>query len=225
MGEGTAQRAAGRNGIELICFDLGGVIVRICRSWEEGCATAGVALPPNWRADATTTLIWRALTDLHQSGRLTLPGYAGRVSRLLGGALSAEEITAVHDAWMFDEYDEVGAVIDAVHAVGRRTAALSNTSDEHWARLERFPTIRRMHWRLASHQLRLCKPDPAIYRAVEERVGHVGNSILFFDDLEANVAAARRIGWRAERIDPLAPTAPQLRAALARHGIIAESNT
>ena len=28
----------------LAVFDLGGVIVRICRSWQEGCRAAGIAL-------------------------------------------------------------------------------------------------------------------------------------------------------------------------------------
>ena len=28
--------------ISLVCFDLGGVVVRICRSWAEGCAEAGL---------------------------------------------------------------------------------------------------------------------------------------------------------------------------------------
>ena len=26
----------------VICFDLGGVLVRICRDWNEGCVAAGI---------------------------------------------------------------------------------------------------------------------------------------------------------------------------------------
>ena len=34
------------------------------------------------------------------------------------------------------------------------------------------------------------KPDPAIYRKVEERTGHLPERILFFDDVPENVSAA-----------------------------------
>ena len=30
--------------VTLVVFDLGGVVVRICRSWEEACRAAGVTL-------------------------------------------------------------------------------------------------------------------------------------------------------------------------------------
>ena len=43
--------------------------------------------------------------------------------------------------------------------------------------------------------------------------------ILFFDDAEENVQAARAVGWRAERIDPAGDTARQIAEALAQHGV------
>lgn len=219
MSEGVHE--GGGEPIRLVCFDLGGVVVRICRSWEEGCAAAGVTVPRSRRLDPTDYQLWHALTMLHQAGRMRLSHYAERVSRLFDGEISPDEVAAIHHAWMFEEYDGIGAVIDAVHASGRKTAALSNTTDEHWVRLEAFPTISRLHWRLASHQLGLCKPDPAIYRAAERRVGCRGGAILFFDDLEENVLAARAAGWQAECIDPLAPTAPQILDVLDRYGVAA----
>ena len=30
----------------IVCFDIGGVLVRICRTWEEGCIAADVPLRP-----------------------------------------------------------------------------------------------------------------------------------------------------------------------------------
>lgn len=42
------------------------------------------------------------------------------------------------------------------------------------------------------------KPEPDFYRAVERRLGVGGEAILFWDDQEANVAAARECGWSAE---------------------------
>lgn len=41
------------------------------------------------------------------------------------------------------------------------------------------------------------KPDPAIYRVLMERLGCKPEEIVFFDDLERNVSAARDLGIRA----------------------------
>jgi len=57
------------------------------------------------------------------------------------------------------------------------------------------------------------KPDPGFYYAVERRLGERGEAILFWDDQEANVLAARERGWLAERYTDRAA----FDAALTRH--------
>jgi putative hydrolase of the HAD superfamily len=42
------------------------------------------------------------------------------------------------------------------------------------------------------------KPDAEFYTGVENRTGFDGPALLFFDDQEKNVLAARKRGWRAE---------------------------
>ena len=83
-----------------------------------------------------------------------------------------------------------------------------------------FPFDRLTH-AFASHLLRLRKPDDAIYAHVERATGARPDRILFFDDVEENVAGALRRGWRAHRVDP-APDdpLPQVRAALRSHGLL-----
>lgn len=41
------------------------------------------------------------------------------------------------------------------------------------------------------------KPEPGFYSEVERRLGVPGEAILFWDDQEANVEAARERGWQA----------------------------
>ncbi|MCE0536897.1 HAD family phosphatase [Kineosporia rhizophila] len=53
--------------------------------------------------------------------------------------------------------------------------------------------------RVFSCDLGLVKPDPRIYRAVEERLGRPGPELVFFDDRPPNVTAARERGWQAHR--------------------------
>ena len=50
-----------------------------------------------------------------------------------------------------------------------------------------------------SHELGLCKPDPAIYRFAEQAVGTAPDDCLLIDDDPVNCAAARARGWTAIR--------------------------
>ena len=48
-----------------------------------------------------------------------------------------------------------------------------------------------------SHEVGLAKPDPAAYELVTRRLGVEAGEVLFLDDVEANVVAARDLGWHA----------------------------
>jgi putative hydrolase of the HAD superfamily len=48
-----------------------------------------------------------------------------------------------------------------------------------------------------SHEVGLLKPDPRIYALTGERLGVRPHEIVFLDDVEGHVAAARAAGWHA----------------------------
>lgn len=48
-----------------------------------------------------------------------------------------------------------------------------------------------------SHEVGLAKPDPAAYEIVTRRLDIEAGEVLFLDDVEANVVAARALGWHA----------------------------
>lgn len=48
-----------------------------------------------------------------------------------------------------------------------------------------------------SHEVGLAKPDPRAYALTAERLGVEPYEIVFLDDVEINVAAARDAGWHA----------------------------
>ena len=48
----------------------------------------------------------------------------------------------------------------------------------------------------------LYKPEEPIYRLMERRMGMPPDRLIFLDDTEANVRAARAFGWRAEVYPP-----------------------
>jgi len=61
-----------------------------------------------------------------------------------------------------------------------------------------------------SHELGLCKPDPAIYRLAERAVGAAPGDCLLIDDDPLNCAAARARGWAAIRHETTPATLVQL---------------
>jgi FMN phosphatase YigB (HAD superfamily) len=228
-GEGVSLGSA--MAIEIVCFDLGGVLVRTCHSWAEGCKAAGLEIRMH-REDAPLQAIRVALIDELGLGRLAEAQWAEQLSHAWEGLYSPAEIVRIHYAWTQGEYDGVGVVIDALHDAGVETSCLSNTNHAHFARLvhhdgsaplegePEYPTVRRLHRHFASHLLGLAKPDPAIYAAFEQATERAGPSILFFDDRPENVAAARARGWNAEPIDPRTETGPQLGAWLREYRVI-----
>jgi putative hydrolase of the HAD superfamily len=217
--------------IDLVCFDLGGVLVRIRTDWAARCSAAGLDV----RGDAATDLAEgarRSITEAHTLGRIGMDVWVREVGRLLGEVYTPREIRAIHQAALIDEYLGVGALIDDLHRAGITTACLSNTNDAHWAALlhhdgghprpgePRYPGVRRLQAHYASHLMGMAKPAPDIYRAFEKATGRRGPQILFFDDLAENVAAARALGWHAESIDESRAPSEQMRAHLAAHGVL-----
>jgi HAD superfamily hydrolase (TIGR01509 family) len=186
------------------------VVIRICRTWSEGCARAGV---PD-RGIGALTAEHDALNADYQRGRIHVDTYTSGVSALLDGVYSPVEVRRVLDAWTIEGYPGIPELVDELHAEGLATAILSNTSHEHWITFDRYAAFRRVPVRLASHELGALKPEPAAYRAVEAATGCGGEEILLVDDLAANVAGAGALGWRAAQIDPAGDTARQVRAAV-----------
>jgi putative hydrolase of the HAD superfamily len=222
-----AEAAAMAEGIRLVCFDWGGVILKHCRAWSEACVVAG--LPVREGVDSHDKVIRRReATAAFQRGKIDPERYYHALAEASDWLYSTHEIQRLHDAWVTEEYPGVDAVIHDIHARKRETALLSNTNEAHWKRHlpgprgERpdFPTAGLLRHRLGSHQLGLVKPGIEIYRALEKATGHEGDRVLFFDDIIDNVNAARSIGWHAELIDHTGDTAAQLRTHLGNHGVL-----
>jgi HAD superfamily hydrolase (TIGR01509 family) len=205
----------------MICFDVGGVLVKLRRSWVDVCLAAGLDIRGDAASDRAEDLRGLIMSD-YVLGRISHEVWAERTAHALGDLYSAEEISRMHDAWILDEYAGVADIVDHLHASGVATACLSNTNHAHWARFgssAEYPTVARLGSRHASHVLGCAKPDEAAFRALERATGVDAARVLFFDDIGVNVDAARAYGWNAERIDPTNETAPQIRAHLADYGV------
>lgn len=109
---------------------------------------------------------------------------------------------AVEEAWRAFVVPRPGAR-DLVERIALPVAAWSNIDAAHAdalipqlpARLFERPTL--------SYAIRAAKPAPAFYRHGIEQLGVAPAEVVFVDDLQANVDAARACGVRAFRADTL----------------------
>ena len=211
--------------IELVVFDLGRVLVRLCGSWVDACDIAGVARPAkDWPLrDEDTRRELDALCGLLDTAEIDFDTFARDAAPLCG--LTADALIKLQQNYLRGPCPGAAELIDELHAAGVKTACLSNTYDLHWKQVldpsdpNYFP-LDKLTWQFASYQLRLRKPDDAIYDHVERTTRVPPERIVFFDDLEANIIPARRRGWNAYLIrtdsDPIAQARTHLRA----HGVL-----
>jgi FMN phosphatase YigB (HAD superfamily) len=218
--------------VGVVCFDIGGVLVRICSTLREACRAAG--LPERDETAIPEVEEKRRRLELRlAAGRISLEDWSAEVSRAVDGVYTPDETRRAHDAITRDEFAGALAIVDALRNAGVPTACLSNTDRSHWVRLihrddagplpgvPEYPSVARLDRHFASYLLGLAKPDPAIYAAFEQRTGLSGSDVLFFDDSVENIESARRRGWLAHRIDPLGNPSAQVREHLRSHGVLA----
>lgn len=202
----------------IVCFDLGGVLVRIRRTWRTAADAAQV--PLTFEDGLDYALEDFPLFDAFQVGSLGEEEYLASLAGYLGCASS--DARCVHDAIMIGPYEGTDELVRDIRAAGHVAGCLSNTNSIHWSALDspRFPAIQRMDVKVASHGLRLLKPDPTTFRLFDSLAETQPGSVVYFDDHEGNVRAAEKHGWQAFYIDHDSDPAIQMRAVLERLKIV-----
>lgn len=192
--------------VEAVVFDIGNVLVR-------------------WQPEAFYTREIGAEGRERLFSEVDLEGMNASVDlgRPLGEAVA--ELAARHPGWareigwwetrwteMFAPVIEGSvALLAAVRARGVPVFALTNFGNETLAMADRkHPFLTGFDRRFVSGELRLMKPDPAIYAVVEEASGLAPRGLLFADDRPENVTAAAERGWRAHLFDGPAGWAARL---------------
>ncbi|HAW95896.1 MAG TPA: hypothetical protein DCX60_06445 [Phycisphaerales bacterium] len=204
--------------IKAVCFDFGGVLVRIARSWNEACERAGIDPASSGGSEADMVRAIGPAADL-QTGSIEFEEFIERCRRNGMNGLGSAELRAVHAGWLIEEFEGMRQIIERLNDLGIHTAALSNTDAEHWKTLQEMSSISRLRSRILSFEIGFRKPAPEIYHAAETMMDIPGSSILLLDDLPENVDAALRCGWQALLVDPHGSIPDQTREALLTHGV------
>jgi putative hydrolase of the HAD superfamily len=143
---------------------------------------------------------WRH-REAYDRGALTADDYWAAVARDLDSPLDTSTLAALNEAdvalWTQPNQDMIDWAL-ALQRAGYKTGILSNIGDAMEAGiLARFDWLRDFNHYTFSHRLRIAKPDLAIYRHAAEGLGKEPGNILFVDDREENIIAARKAGMTA----------------------------
>lgn len=198
--------------VKVVCFDVGGVLIRIATRWAEAAQQANVPIKRDF--DETKIFTDAPFFDPYQSGAITEEEYFQLLAEYLG-LNEAGLALKVHNHIMLEPFLGVDGLVQDLNDAGFLTACLSNTNERHWQDMTgsgRFPANERLGLRIASHVVKLQKPDVAIFRLFEQEAQAQGAEIVFFDDTAINVEAAKSLGWNAHLVDPKGDPASQMRA-------------
>jgi len=197
--------------IDCVVFDLGGVLVEL----------GGVRDFGDLIGEPDDEQVWarwlsnRWVRD-YERGWCSSDTFARGMVEQYQLETTADEFMEQFRAWPKGLFDGAHELVETL-ACSVQVACLSNTNELHWSRqsdalrlAELFPT------RFLSHELGLIKPDREIYEHVVDQLDVAASSLLFLDDNQLNVDAAREAGWQAVRVQG----PEQARECLQEHGLI-----
>lgn len=191
--------------IRNIIFDLGGVLYDLD---TEGCLQAFEQAGLGNVRQLITGTNEAGIFQAYETGEISTPRFREEVRRLCGSSLTDEAIDRMWNRMLVTLPQEK---LDLLGELSRKYPLylLSNTNELHWtyAVAQAFTArgyqvsdfFRRV---FLSYQMKLAKPDPAIFRTVLQTAGLKAEETLFIDDSPVNCQAAESIGIQTVRYTP-----------------------
>jgi putative hydrolase of the HAD superfamily len=196
-----------------LVFDLGGVVVR----WDPDAIISSVFADSGVRSAVREHIFSHADWLALDRGTLALEEAIDRAAARsgLGAAAVRRLLDAVPPSLV--PIPESVDLLHRLHARGHALFCLSNighASIEHLERTHEFFGL--FTGKVVSCRVNACKPEPAIYRHLLDGFALAPERTVFIDDVEANVAAAAKLGMLAIRFESAAQCERELAAFLAR---------
>ncbi|MCQ2192054.1 MAG: HAD family phosphatase [Paludibacteraceae bacterium] len=187
--------------IRNLILDLGMVTVRLDM---QRCIRAFRALGINDVDQQITNCRQHGIFNGIELGLVTTADFHNHVREHYQLAVTDEQIDEAWNAFILDTPIALQQQLYRLHQ-SFNTYILSNTNQIHYDFWEQkcmggeggYTVAQCFNKCYLSNDLHLAKPDPAIYKAVLADCGAKPEECLYLDDNEANVAAARELGWNA----------------------------
>jgi len=196
--------------IPSVVFDLGGVLIDWNPRYLYRKLFGGDEAAMERFLAEVCTPEWNVRLD---AGRPFAEGVAELVA---AHPEQAELIAAYQERWpemLGEAFEGTVAILRELRRAGLRTYALSNWSAETFAVTRtRYPFLAQMDGILISGQVKVGKPDPAIFREFLRRFGLAPENTIYIDDSDRNVVAAAALGMTAVRFVNAAKLRRDLRA-------------
>ena len=142
--------------------------------------------------------IYRASRNPYDRGDFTPQAYWTEFARRAGVMLDTQTIENLRrlDMQMWSNVNqEMTEWLTRIHSSGFRTAILSNMQSDMAAHMRgNFDWLRHFDHHVFSCEVRSVKPDPFIYRHTLGLLNSPPSEVLFIDDREENIQAARAAG-------------------------------
>ncbi|MHA3370185.1 glucose-1-phosphatase [Yersinia enterocolitica] len=174
----------------LYIFDLGNVIVDIDFKRVLGVWSKLSSVP---LATLSERFTMGEVFQQHERGEISDEDFARQLSDEMGLSLSFEQFAEGWQAVFVALRPEVISIMQKLRAEGHRVVVLSNTNRLHcnyWP--QHYPEVAAAadHMYL-SQALGMRKPEARIYQHVLSAENIPAEQAVFFDDVEANIVAAR----------------------------------
>ena len=200
--------------ITAVVFDVG----RVLFEWDLRCLFRELIADPvelEWFVTNVVTEQWHAQ---HDHGRPLAEMVAERAAEYPVHAALIEAYPARFNESITGPVPGSIELVEALAEAGVPLYALTNFGAEVWPAFRAVqPVFDHFRDVVVSGVEKFAKPDPAIYALAADRFGHAPEAMLFIDDSETNVSAARACGWQAHHFS----TAVALAADLRSRGLIA----
>ena len=196
--------------IEVILFDLGGVLIELGES----------PFPSGWlpENDKFTLADWflSETAISFEKGSITAHVFAETFIKDLNINVSPEEIIEHFTQWPIGLFPGSQELLQSL-SPDYRLAVLSNTNELHWPRIiDEFKIPRYFEHIFASHLLNKAKPELSIFQHVINELKVKPASILFLDDNLKNIEASKKPGIQALHVKGI----QQTRQGLVKLGVI-----
>jgi len=187
----------GRTPVRAVVFDFGGVISSV----DVGIFLRKIAPRTEKTVAQIGSLIYGSkLPVLYESGRISSAEFFARLAELCGLRMTEEEFVAAFNGI----FTPIESTCDLIRRLeGRyRLGLLSNTNEWHFrGPIEATPVYPLFDTVTLSYVVREMKPGERIYRDALDKLGLPPEACVFIDDIEENVAAARKLSMRGIRYE------------------------